>query len=86
MLVPHPNLELGEDLFKINKERGQKLRSDTYETINAREAEGNGDVLSEKQDTVAPEIDNSVAKRKFKMEMMFEQVGNSIELIADWYH
>ena len=27
-----------------------------------------------------------LVKRKFKIEMMFEQVGNGGELIADWYH
>ena len=43
-------------------------------------------MLSDKQDTVAPEIDNNLVKRKFKIEMMFEQVGNGGELIADWYH
>ena len=78
--------ELGQDLFKIDEERQQKLISDTYKTIDAREAEGKGDMLSDKQDTVAPEIDNNLVKRKFKIEMMFEQVGNGGELIADWYH
>ena len=78
--------ELGEDLFKIDEERRQKIRSDTYQDFDTREAEGKGDMLSEKQDKVAPEINNKLVKQKFKIEMMFEQVGNSGELLPDWYH
>ena len=69
--------ELGEDLFKIDKDRRQKIRSDTYKEIDTREAEGKGDMLSEKQDKDEPEIDNKLVKRKVKINMMFEQVGNS---------
>jgi hypothetical protein len=78
--------ELGEDLFKMDKERRQKLKIDVYKEIDVREGEGKGDMLSEKQDIVAPEINNNLVKKKFKIEMMFEQVGNSGELISDWYH
>ena len=41
---------------------------------------------AEKQDTLAPEIDNKLVKKEFKIEMIFEQVGNGGELIPDWYH
>ena len=64
--------KLGEDLFKIDEERRQKIRSDTYKEIDTRKAEGKGDMLSEKQDEVAPEINNKLVKRKFEIEMMFE--------------
>ena len=43
-------------------------------------------MLSEKQEKVAPEINSKLVKEKFKIGMMFEQVGNSGELIPDWYH
>ena len=33
-------LELGEDLFKIEEEKRQQIRSDTYKEMNNREAEG----------------------------------------------
>ena len=70
----------------MDEERRQKLKIDVYKEIDVREGEGKGDMLSEKQDIVAPEINKNLAKKKFKIEMMFEQVGNSGELISDWYH
>ena len=38
--------KLGEDLFKIDEDRRQKIRSDTYKEIDTREAEEKGDILS----------------------------------------
>ena len=70
----------------MDKEDRQKITSDTYKEIDKREAEGKGDMLAENQDTVAPEIDNHLVRKKSKIEMMFQQVGNSGELIPDWYH
>ena len=78
--------ELGENLFMIDEEQRQKARDDANEEIEEREARGEGDMLEQKQDIVAPKIDGNLVKKTFKIEMMFEQMGNDGEKEIDWYY
>ena len=78
--------ELGENLFMIDEEQRQKAIDEANEEIEKREARGEGDMLEQKQDIVAPKIDGNLVKKKFKIEMMFEQMGNDGEKEMDWYY
>ena len=54
--------KLGDDLFMINKEQRQEMRDETNKKIDKRVASGKGDTLDQKQDIVAPKIDNNWLK------------------------
>ena len=77
--------ELGVELFMIDEEQRQKARDEANEEIDKRETSGKGDMLEQKQDIVAPKIDGKLVKKKFKIEMMFEDMGNGGEKESDWY-
>ena len=70
----------------INEEQQEKMRDKANEEIDTREASGKGDMLEQKQDIVAPTIDGNLVKKKFKIEMTFEQLGNEGEKKPDWYY
>ena len=77
---------LGEELFMIDEEQRQMARDEANEEIDKRETSGKGDMLEQKQDIVAPKIDSKLVKRNFKIEMMFEEMGNGGEKESDWYY
>ena len=77
---------LGEELFMMDEEQRQKARDEANEEIDKRETSGKGDMLEQKQDIVAPKIDGKLVKKKFKIEMMFEEMGNGGEKESDWYY
>ena len=78
--------ELGENLFLAGEEQQQKARDEANEEIEIREARGDGDMLEQKQDLVVPKIDRNLVKKNFKIEMMFEQMGDGGEKETDWYY
>ena len=43
-------------------------------------------MLEQMQDIVAPKINRNLVKKKIKIEMMFEQMGDGGEKETDWYY
>ena len=78
--------ELGENLFLADEEQQQKARDEANKEIEIREARGDSDMLEQKQNLVVPKIDRNLVKKNFKIEMMFEQMGDGGEKENDWYY
>ena len=76
--------EISKHLFLANKDQYQKARDEANEQIEKREARGEDDMLEQMQDIVMPKVDRNLVMKIFKIEMMFEQMGDGGEKETNW--
>ena len=68
--------DLGNDIYLQTEEDQVRLRKDAKEERDRREARGDGDRYLEMQRVNAPEVDQPLAQKKFRIEMRFSATGN----------
>ena len=71
--------EVGNGLYKQTETEQVRLRKEAYDEIDMREEIGEGYKWSEMQRVNAPEIDNKLVQKKFRIKMRFSQPGDSGE-------
>ena len=71
--------ELGNDLYKQTYIEQVRLRKEAQDERDRRQERGEGDRWSEMQRVNAPEIDNKLVPKKFRIKMRFIQPEDSGE-------
>ena len=63
-----------------------RLRKEAQDERDTKDDRREGDRWSEMKRMNAPEIDNKLVQKKFRIDMRFSQLGDSDEKLLDWYH
>ena len=78
--------ELGNDLYRQKEIEQVRLKKEAQDEIDRREDIGEGDRWYNMQRVNAPEIENKLVQKKFRIKTRFSQPGDSGEKLLDWYH